>query len=146
MYPAMAKITATTTAIATMRPIATADNPSSWVVCLFVALPSVLLKVVVVPDDDIVVDEAVVVPTRFEEVVSCCFVVDTGVSDSELIVVEDVFSVKVVEAIAGGESVVCNNGYEDNVVDWDVDIGYVEVDVGDRSSIVDDVDRGPIVE
>lgn len=162
MYPAMAKITAETTTTATIRPIATADNPSSWVVCLFVSSSSVFRKVVVVPDDDIFVGkdeavaEAVDVLTRFEEVVSCCFAVDTGVSDSELIVVlelkyiccvvEDVFSVKVVEAIAGGESVVCDNGCEDNIVDWDVDIGNVEVDVGDRSSIVDDVDRGPIVE
>lgn len=47
------------------------------------------------------------------------------------------FSVEVVEAIAGGESVVCDDGYED----WDVDICNVEVDDGDRVSIVDDVDR-----
>lgn len=88
MYPAMAKITATTTATATMRPIATADNPSSWVVCLFVASPSVLLKVVVVPEVgsftvDVVgkvevEDEAADVTIPFEEVVSGCFVVDTN--------------------------------------------------------------------
>lgn len=151
MYPAMAQITAETTTTVTIRPIATADNPSSWVVCLFVASSSVFLKVVVVPDDGIVVDEV----EAEAEFVSRCFVVDTGVSDSELIVVleleyidcvveEDVFSVEVVETIARGESVVCDNGYEDNMVNWDVDIGNVEVD--DRGSIADDVDRGPMVE
>lgn len=149
MCPAMAKITAETTTTATIRPIAIADNPPSWVVCLFVSSSSVFHKVVVVPDDDIFVgkDEAVAetvdVPTRFEEVVSRCFVVDTGISDLELVVVlelefivcvvENVFSVEVVEAIAGGESVVCDDGYEN----WDVDEGNVEVEVGDRGFIVD---------
>lgn len=154
----MAKITAETTTTATIRPIAIADNPPSWVVCLFVSSSSVFHKVVVVPDDDIFVGkdeavaEAVDVPTRFDEVVSRWFVVDTGISDLELVVVleleyivcvvENVFSVEVVEAITGGESVVCDDGYED----WDVDICNVEVDVGDRVSIVDDVDRWPNVE
>lgn len=86
MYPAMAKITATTTATATMRPIATADNPSSWVVCLFFASPSVLLKVVVIPEvkpftvdvvgEVEVEDEAADETIPLEEVVSGCFVVD----------------------------------------------------------------------
>lgn len=112
MYPAMAKITTEATTIAAIRHIATTDNPSSWVVCLSVFSSSVFLKVIVVPDDDIFVGkyeavaEAVDVPKRFEEVLSCCFVVVTGVSNSELIVdleleyivcvFEDVFSMEVV--------------------------------------------------
>lgn len=112
MYPAMAKITTEATTIAAIRLIATTDNPSSWVVCLSVSSSSVFLKVIVVPDDDIFVGkyeavaEAVDVPKRFEEVLSCCFVVVTGVSNSELIVdleleyivcvFEDVFSMEVV--------------------------------------------------
>lgn len=80
MYPAIAKITALTTQTATMRPIATADNSSSWVIGLFVASLSVSIKVVVAPDDKIftvevvgkgdIVDEAVDVITPFEDVVS----------------------------------------------------------------------------
>lgn len=87
MYPAMATITTTTTATATMRPIATADNPSTWLVCLFVASSSVLLKVLVVPEVipftvDVVgrvevVDKAADVTIPFMEVVPGCFVVDT---------------------------------------------------------------------
>lgn len=111
MYPAMAKITAEATTIATIRPIAATDNPSSWIVCLFVSLSSVFLKVIVVPDDDIFVGKYEAVAAAVD-VLSCCFVVDTGVSNSELIVVleleyivcvfEDVFSMEVVEAIAEG--------------------------------------------
>lgn len=83
----MATITATTTATATMRPIATADNPSTWFVCLFVASSSELLKILVVPEFkpftvDVVgrvevVDRAADVTTPFKEVVPGCFVVDT---------------------------------------------------------------------
>lgn len=87
MYPAMAKITVATTTTATIRPIATADILSFWVVCLFVCSSSLIPKVVVVPDDvtftvdivvgkDKVVDEAVDEKTPFEEGVSGCFVVD----------------------------------------------------------------------
>lgn len=87
IYPAMATITATTTATATMRPIATADNPSTWFVCLFVASSSELLKILVVPEFkpftvDVVgrvevVDKAADVTIPFKEVVPGCFVVDT---------------------------------------------------------------------
>lgn len=83
----MATITATTTATATMRPIATADNPSTWFVCLFVASSSELLKILVVPEFkpftvDVVgrvevVDKAADVTIPFKEVVPGCFVVDT---------------------------------------------------------------------
>lgn len=111
MYPAMAKITTETTTMATIRPIAATDNPSSWIVCLFVSLSSVFLKVRVVPDDNIFVGKYEAVAEAVD-VLSCCFVVDTGVSNSELIVVlaleyivcvfDDVFSMEVVEAIAEG--------------------------------------------
>lgn len=83
----MATITATTTTTATMRPIATADNPSAWLVCLFVASSSALLKVLVVPEVipftvDVVgkvgvVEKVADVTLPFKEVVPGCFVVDT---------------------------------------------------------------------
>lgn len=136
-----------------IRFIVIVDNFFFWVVCLFVFFLLVFYKVVVVLDDDIFVgkDEIVVevvdVLIWFDEVVLCWFVVDIGIFDLELVVVfefeyivcvvENVFFVEVVEVIVGGEFVVCDDGYEN----WDVDICNVEVDVGDRVFIVDDVDR-----
>lgn len=154
MYPAMAKIRAATTPMATITPIATVDNPSLLAVCWFVASSSVLLKVKVAPDDDKdeVVTDAVNELAWFEEAVSRCLVIDTDFSDSELsvvieleyivCVVEYVFSSEVIEAIAGGESVVWDN---DCIVDSDVDITNVGVNVVDITDVgVDGVDRGSI--
>lgn len=153
----MATITATTTATATMRPIATADNPSTWFVCLFVEL----LKILVVPEFkpftvDVVgkvevVEKAADVTIPFKEVVPGCFVVDTADPTFFVVlscVVEDVVCTlkvaEVVGAIDRGEPVVWDKVPDNGIVDCDVardDV--VDVDMDDVGS---DVDRGPIVE
>lgn len=159
----MATITATTTATATMRPIATADNPSTWFVCLFVASSSELLKILVVPEFkpftvDVVgrvevVDKAADVTIPFKEVVPGCFVVDTDPWVPTFFVVlscvvEDVVCTlkvaEVVGAIDRGETVVWDKVPDNGIVDCDVARDDV-VDV-DMDDVGDDVDRGLIVE
>lgn len=159
----MATITATTTATATMRPIATADNPSTWIVCLFVASSSELLKILVVPEFkpftvDVVgrvevVDKAADVTIPFKEVVPGCFVVDTDPWVPTFFVVlscvvEDVVCTlkvaEVVGAIDRGEPVVWDKVPDNGIVDCDVARDDV-VDV-DMDDVGDDVDRGLIVE
>lgn len=119
-----------------MRHIATADNPSSWIVCLFFDSPSILLTVVVAPDDetfsiDIIIGMKEDVTISLEEVVSSCLVVDTDAWDPtfifvyELADIVEVFlkseMIGVVSVFDKSESFVWDNCAENDIVDLDVD-------------------------